>query len=216
MVATRRCYVCESEVDVKIFTEHMNNHEADLERYRFSNNLADVCKTFCKMCDKTMPIQRMRGHTKSEHKMIITEYRAKYNQNFFDLVEKIFHKCCICSEPLLLDSDIISSHLNSNKNSHKMTHRVYNETFMQYNNNTKVKDEKVALEEASNEASKEDTSKDESTGDKMTVAEFQQFVARLQGGQARLHFPALEVLLGVDVSSEEAVLRAANSFTESL
>ena len=163
-----------------------------------------------------MPIQRMRGHTKSEHKMVITEYRAKYNQNFFDLVEKIFHECGICSEPLLLDSDIISSHLNSNKNSHKMTHRVYNETFMQYNNNTKVKYEKVALEEASKEASKDDTSKDESTGDDITVVEFQEFVAHLQWGQARLQFPALEVLLGMDVSSEEAVLRAAKAFTESI
>ena len=174
--------------------------------------MADVCKTTCKICKKTMSIQRMRAHTKSEHQMVITEYRAKFNQNFFDLVEKIFHTCCICSEPLLLDSDIISSHLSSNKNSHKMTHRAYNETFMQYNN-TKVKDEKVTLEEASKEASNDNTDKDESLGDTMTLAKFQQFVASLQGGQARLSFPALEALLGMDVTSEEAVIRAADTFS---
>ena len=216
MVATRRCYVCESEVEMKTYAGHMDNHEEDLKIYRFSNDLADVCQTSCKICEKTMSVQRMRAHTKSEHQMVITEYRAKFNQNFFDLVEKIFHRCGICSEALLLDSDVISSHLNNNKNSHRMTHKAYNETFMQYNNNIKVKDEKVALEEASKEASNDNTDKDESMGDTMTVAEFQQFVASLQGGQARLSFPALEVLLGMDVTSEEAVLRAATTFSATL
>ena len=163
-----------------------------------------------------MSIQRMRAHTKSDHQMIITEYKAKFNQNFFDLVEKVFHKCGICSETLLLVTDQISSHLNSNKNSHMMTHKAYNETFMQYNNKTKVKDEKVDLEEDSKDAFKDETSKDESMGDDMTVAEFHQFVASLQGGQARLSFPALEVLLGMDVTSEEAVLRAATTFSATL
>jgi hypothetical protein len=34
----------------------------------------------------------MRAHTKKEHGMQITEYKAKFNQFFYDIVEKVFHR----------------------------------------------------------------------------------------------------------------------------
>jgi hypothetical protein len=72
----------------------------------------------------------MRSHTKSEHSMAITEYKAKFNQFFLDMVEKIFHGCGICGLPILLDSDTVASHLSSNKPTHQMSHADYNKKFM--------------------------------------------------------------------------------------
>ena len=110
---SRRCYVCEKEVElVGTMKDHMQ--KAHRGEFRLSNNLGNVCKTACKLCGKVLPLQRMRTHTKEKHGMGITEYKSKFNQvtpvtesfsnqihffqNFFDLVEKIFHECGLCSE----------------------------------------------------------------------------------------------------------------------
>eukprot|EP00092_Neocalanus_flemingeri_P109141 GFUD01140243.1.p1 GENE.GFUD01140243.1~~GFUD01140243.1.p1 ORF type:complete len:179 (-),score=36.90 GFUD01140243.1:7-543(-) len=60
--------------------------------------------------------------------MTITEYKAEFNQYQFDLEEKILHKCGLCGEFLLLDSDCIATHLKGNH--HSMTHHDYNARFM--------------------------------------------------------------------------------------
>ena len=62
--------------------EHMKKrHAADANvKFRFSNNLADVCKTACKLCGKVLPLQRMRTHTKEKHGMGITDYKTNFNQ----------------------------------------------------------------------------------------------------------------------------------------
>ena len=49
-------------------------------QFRFSNNLADVCKTACKLCGKVLPLQRMRTHTKDKHGLGITDYKTNFNQ----------------------------------------------------------------------------------------------------------------------------------------
>ena len=61
--------------------------------------------------------------------MTITEYKAKFNQNYYDLVELVLHVCGICGEYLLLDSDYVAQHLRSN-NLHNMTHANYNAQYM--------------------------------------------------------------------------------------
>ena len=114
----RRCYVCEKEVEMMgTVKEHMEKkHTA--KQFKFSNSFADVCKTACKLCGKVMTLQRMRTHTKEKHGMGITDYKSNFNQNFFDLEEKVFHACGICKEPVLLDMDILVGHLNNSKASH--------------------------------------------------------------------------------------------------
>ena len=74
----------------------------------------------------------MRGHTKSAHGMNITEYREKYNQVYYDLVELVLHKCGICEEYLLFDSDYIATHLKvgAKTNPHNISHANYNEKYM--------------------------------------------------------------------------------------
>ena len=72
--------------------EHMDDHSEELKKYKFSNNMIDCCKTACKLCGQMFPLQALRNHTKINHGMQITEYKTKYNQSFFDIVEKVFHR----------------------------------------------------------------------------------------------------------------------------
>ena len=80
----RRCYVCEKEVEMEgTVKEHMKKKHTgprSKAQFRFSNNLADVCKTACKLCGKVLPLQRMRTHTKDKHGLGITDYKTNFNQ----------------------------------------------------------------------------------------------------------------------------------------
>ena len=79
----RRCYVCEKEVEMEgTMKEHMKKkHTGGTKvQFRFSNSLADVCKTACKLCGKVLPLQRMRIHTKEKHGMGITVYKTNFKQ----------------------------------------------------------------------------------------------------------------------------------------
>jgi len=132
VVGQKHCYVCDTDkVDRDGFSKHMNSHADELKKFRFSNNTRDCCRTACKICGSVFPLSRMREHTKSVHELQIGEYKTKYQQTFFDIEEKVFHRCGYCSLPLLLDSDVIASHLNGNRASHNLSHGEYNKTYMQ-------------------------------------------------------------------------------------
>ena len=115
--------MCDHDVDSKTsFLQHMKDHSEDLKRFRFSNNTVDYCKSLCKVCGEAFPLTRMRDHTKKRHDMVITEYKKKFNQDYYDIIEKVFHKCGICELPLIFDSDVIATHLHV----HSITHKEYN------------------------------------------------------------------------------------------
>ena len=127
--AGKLCYFCDQVIVSKEFAVHQSSHANELEKVRFSNDMNDASKTKCKICYKVLRISRVRSHTKSTHGMSITEYKEKFKQHTYDLIEKVLHKCGICGEMLLLDSDAIAQHLNSNS-SHNLTHAEYNAKFM--------------------------------------------------------------------------------------
>jgi len=126
----RRCLICDSDLHWYEYKVHMDNHSEDLIYLKFSNNLADYTKTMCKICGKKVNLTDMRVHTKKKHEMVITEYRNRFNQHHFDIIERVFHRCGICQKIILLDSDSVASHLHSHKGEQKMTHKEYNEKFM--------------------------------------------------------------------------------------
>ena len=127
---TKYCYFCDSQIPKTVFREHQDRHAEVLESVRFSNDMKKACRTKCKVCGSIEKIVNMRGHTKSKHGMVITEYKEKFNQHYFDLEEKILHKCGVCEELLLLDSDCIAHHLSNNRGSHGLTHAQYNAMYM--------------------------------------------------------------------------------------
>ena len=123
---TRICCICDGQFAPKVFEDHFNSHQDDLEYLPFSNDMKDACRTTCRLCDREMIQTRLRSHTKDKHGMSITDYKAKFNLLVVDITEKVFHKCALCSDILLLDSDTIAQHLHK----HDITHRTYNDKYM--------------------------------------------------------------------------------------
>jgi len=102
-------------------------------KVKISNDMGDACKTKCKLCNQEIKLVAMREHTKNKHNMNISEYKAKFGKNY-ELIEKICHKCCLCQEIILLDSDSIATHLKSavhrKKDPQGTTHKEYNDKYM--------------------------------------------------------------------------------------
>ena len=92
-VSSKICYVCDLKtINKEYFLEHMDEHSENIKQYKFSNNMSDICKTACKLCGKCIALHIMRIHTKKHHSMKITEYKIKFDQVFFDIIEKVFHR----------------------------------------------------------------------------------------------------------------------------
>ena len=81
----------------------INIHLENIKKIKQSNNTEDGVRTTCKICSAHVKVTQLRGHTRSKHKMTITEYKKEYNQGreYYDLVELILHRCGICEEYLL-------------------------------------------------------------------------------------------------------------------
>jgi len=101
--------------------------DRDMHGNLVSNDFADYTLVECKVCHEQLPMTRLRWHTKSAHKITITEYKAQFGPDLIP-VETIYHRCGICEELVLLDSDHIAVHLK--KPGHNITHKNYNDGFM--------------------------------------------------------------------------------------
>jgi len=99
----------------------------DNSEMKFSNSMKDVVRTKCQICKETVKMTGLRGHTKSSHKLAIADYKQKYGHPKKHIIEKIYHKCGLCNEPILLDSDEVAKHLLKY---HKITHGDYNRKYM--------------------------------------------------------------------------------------
>ena len=68
----------------------------------------------------------MRGHSKTSHKLSIKEYGETFGSPRFNIISKVWHKCELCQEDVLLDSDEIHKHAFK----HRMSLREYNTRFI--------------------------------------------------------------------------------------
>merc|ERR1712241_505131 len=93
-----------------------------------SNDLADHTLVECSICNVHLPMTRLRSHTKSLHKVPITEYKAMFGPELTPLAV-VWHRCGICSQLIMLDSDHVAVHLKSGGHP-RTTHKDYNEAFM--------------------------------------------------------------------------------------
>ena len=124
------CYICSSELELgKTLLEHqLEQHQEEISRARVSSSMGDAVRSACKVCGDKVKVTDMRNHTKKTHGMTITEYKERYNQHHYDLVELVLHRCGLCGEHLLLDSDYIARHLKIAR--HNITHENYNAQYM--------------------------------------------------------------------------------------
>ena len=93
---------------------------------RYSNNMAEAVQVRCCLCGQKVTMTGMRSHTRSAHKMPISEYKAKFGILKDKILETVYHQCGLCHKDVLLDSDEIMMHL---KRSHKISHKKLNEIY---------------------------------------------------------------------------------------
>ena len=106
----------------------VNTFESSDPNYpvKFSNYTKDIVQTVCQICKNGFSFTNMRSHTKSVHKITITEYKKKYGQLMDHIVEPVYHKCGICDKAILLDIDRIAPHAGS----HGMSHKEYSAKYL--------------------------------------------------------------------------------------
>ena len=187
--------------------DHQKSHEEEIKEMRLSSDMKDVVLTNCKVCEEPFNLTRMRSHTRTAHKMKITEYKERYNQQYYDPIELVLHRCGICGEYLLLDSDVVAQHLKTNIKTHGfITHANYNKKFMTLRNSIKL--EKLEFTEESvpqetTEVSRSDFREEES------VEEFREFYKKISGN---LQFPLLEGLYSFSNLTPENVQQFCENF----
>ena len=88
--------------------------------YPVSDNLAERCKTICKICGDVLFLSLMRFHTLGKHAMHISSYKKEHGA--LEIMKKIFHRCFICGKLVLWDNDKIGFHM---KFQHRILEREY-------------------------------------------------------------------------------------------
>ena len=78
-----------------------------------SNNMADSVKIFCCECDKAVPLSGLKEHLMTHGKMTVKEYEQLYGNPRMQIIQPVFHSCCLCAKDLILDYQIIKKHLKS-------------------------------------------------------------------------------------------------------
>jgi len=107
----------------------MDDDTSEGEEFKsISNDIADYVVVKCQLCGEHKPMTSLRAHTKSAHKVTITEYKSMFGTQLIPM-EVIMHRCGICAELVLLDSDHIAVHLKTP--GHNISHKDYNACYMQ-------------------------------------------------------------------------------------
>ena len=188
--------------------DHQASHEEEIKQMKLSSDMKDVVVTNCKVCQKPFNLTRMRSHTRTAHGMTITEYKERYNQHYYDPIQLVLHRCGICPEYLLLDSDVVAQHLRSNMKTHgSITHANYNKKFMTLKSSIKL--EKQEFKEESVPRMSIGVSVMTDVGAEENVEEFREFYKKLSGN---LQFPLLESLYTINNLSPENVHLFSDNF----
>ena len=188
--------------------DHQASHEEEIKQMKLSSDMKEVVVTNCKVCQKPFNLTRMRSHTRTAHGMTITEYKERYNQHYYDPIQLVLHRCGICPEYLLLDSDVVAQHLKSNMKTHgSITHANYNKKFMTLKSSIKL--EKQEFKEESVPRMSIGVSVMTDVGAEENVEEFREFYKKLSGN---LQFPLLESLYTINNLSPENVHLFCDNF----
>ena len=76
---------------------------------KISDDLSLLCRSYCKLCGRSVTLTGMRNHTRSVHNLPITDYKLKYGQ--LDIIDVVHHKCHLCGKVVLMDHDAIGAHV---------------------------------------------------------------------------------------------------------
>ena len=93
-----------------------------------SNDMFDYVRVGCRLCRKRVNMSNLRAHTRRCHSMTITKYKRIYGAELIP-VELVWHRCGICGDLVMMDSDCIEQHLNR-KEHPEITHQAYKLLYM--------------------------------------------------------------------------------------
>ena len=111
------------------------------EGMRYSNDMEDAVRSKCNICEKRFSLSNLRAHTRSVHLLSFTEYKNFYG---VELEESVHHRCGICSASMLLDTDLITSHIKR----HNLSFANYTRRHLTSSVKTaKISSEKVSKKE---------------------------------------------------------------------
>ena len=105
----------------------------------FSDDPTKTCKTFCCSCDQVVTLTFLRKHVDSKHQMTTKEYRQLYGNPSKQVIQLIYHKCRLCQQNILLDTDQLSKHM---KKMHQTSYTEYVDKYMKQDDSLKTKVEK--------------------------------------------------------------------------
>ena len=111
----------------KEFKDHWKMHEFDI---KMSNSLKDSCKIRCNMCDKSLNLCTFRLHITREHDISQVNYKKRYNLTSWILSEKVLHKCALCNDLVILDSERLRYHMQTKHRGDKITWQEYQIRYM--------------------------------------------------------------------------------------
>ena len=135
-----------NQPNANITSTMADDKNVDESKIKLSNDMSDACQTHCKLCNEVVKLVAMRSHTRSKHNMKITEYKSKFGTEY-EIIDKVYHKCGICEQIILLCADSVAVHLKTPGHRLKdpngtTSHKNYNEQYMKPSKNMKVKNQR--------------------------------------------------------------------------
>jgi len=92
----------------------------------YSDDYSDSCVVECSVCDKQMPIDSLRGHTASQHRLPISKYKEQFGSQLA-FIKICYHLCKLCGKEVLLNKDSIAGHVRTR---HKWSLKQYSDEYM--------------------------------------------------------------------------------------
>jgi len=119
-----RCKICDKEIlfRVRVLSKHLGiEHKTTFKQYKadhlaydiaygnapkqFSDNLGEVCKSTCNLCEKVVSSSKHGAHMRHQHKGEDTSERTFRTQT------RTFHRCKVCQKELRFSVMVLSKHL---------------------------------------------------------------------------------------------------------
>ena len=81
--------------------------------------------TVCQICQEDFTCNQIPKHTRMKHNVHILEYKEQFGSPYNHIRKKVYHRCAVCSDLVLLESHKLRNHVSR----HQMNWGEYNKQF---------------------------------------------------------------------------------------
>ena len=82
-------------------------------------------KTVCQICHADFFLMKISEHTRMIHNVDFLQYKEEFGSTYDHNQNKVYHRCCVCSDLVLLDSHRLQKHVQK----HQMNFGEYTKQF---------------------------------------------------------------------------------------